>query len=55
MLLVKIFSMVFLFICFNGIFMVCNDHRFNDMSIFEFWGTEFVILVVIIVLSIMYN
>ena len=23
---------IFLFVCFSGIFMVCNDHRINDMS-----------------------
>ncbi len=46
---------IFLFVCFSGIFMVCNDHRINDMSAKEFWLTELVIAIFVIVGLLLYK
>ena len=54
-MIANILSMLFLFICFSGVFMICNERRMNDMSAFEFWITELIIAIIIVVLFIMYS
>jgi len=48
----KILSGIWLFICFSGMFMICNERQANEMSAREFWLTELGIAVVLIILII---